>query len=100
ALDNDGGTITHAGTGKLSVNADNSAGSVSNVGGKIATNGQGVIQGGALDNASGSIIGQNGLTATVGGALNNTNGKLLSNTDTSLTSGALNNNGGQIGAGT
>ncbi|QNB16453.1 filamentous hemagglutinin N-terminal domain-containing protein [Paraburkholderia tropica] len=100
ALDNDGGTITHAGTGKLSVNADNGAGAISNVGGKIATNGQGVIQGGALDNASGSIIGQNGLTATVGGALNNTNGKLLSNTDTSLTSGALNNNGGQIGAGT
>ncbi|WP_408733979.1 beta strand repeat-containing protein, partial [Paraburkholderia tropica] len=100
ALENDGGTITHAGTGKLSVNADNGAGSVSNVGGKIATNGQGLIQGGALNNASGSIIGQNGLTATVGGALNNTNGKLLSNTDTSLTSGTLNNNGGQIGAGT
>ncbi|WP_321944574.1 hypothetical protein, partial [Paraburkholderia tropica] len=84
-LDNDGGTITHAGTGKLSVNADNGAGAISNVGGRIATNGQGLIQGGALNNAAGSIIGQNGLTVTVGGTLNNTNGKLLSNTDTSLT---------------
>ncbi|CAE6958473.1 hemagglutinin repeat-containing protein [Paraburkholderia domus] len=100
ALDNDGGTITHAGTGKLSINAGNGAGAISNVGGRIATNGQGSIQGDALNNASGSIIGQNGLTATVGGALDNANGKLLSNTDTTVTSATLNNNGGQIGAGT
>ncbi|RKR45363.1 hemagglutinin repeat-containing protein [Paraburkholderia sp. BL17N1] len=99
-LDNDGGTITHAGTGKLSINAGNGAGAISNVGGRIATNGQGLIQGGALNNASGSIIGQNGLTATFGGALDNTNGKLLSNTDKSIASGTLNNNGGPIGAGT
>jgi filamentous hemagglutinin len=99
ALDNDGGTITHAGTGKLAVNSGNGTGAVSNVGGRIATNGQASIQGGSLNNASGSIIGQNGLTATVGGALDNSNGKLLSNTDTSITSGTLNNNGGQIAAG-
>ncbi|WP_345810947.1 hemagglutinin repeat-containing protein [Paraburkholderia sp. PREW-6R] len=99
-LDNDGGTITHAGTGKLTINAGNGAGAISNVGGRIATNGQGSIQGGALNNASGSIIGQNGLTATVGGALDNANGKLLSNTVTNVTSATLNNNGGQIGAGT
>ncbi len=99
-LDNDGGTITHAGTGKLSINAGNGAGAISNVGGRIATNGQSTVQGGTLNNAAGSVIGQNGLTATVGGALNNANGKLLSNTDTTITSGTLNNNGGQIGAGT
>ncbi|CAB4048461.1 hemagglutinin repeat-containing protein [Paraburkholderia phenoliruptrix] len=99
-LDNDGGTITHAGTGKLSINAGNGGGAISNVGGKIATNGQGAIRGGALDNTSGSIIGQNGLAANVGGALNNTNGKLLSNAGAGITSGSLDNNGGQIGAGT
>ncbi|MEM5342434.1 hemagglutinin repeat-containing protein [Paraburkholderia azotifigens] len=99
-LDNDGGTITHAGTGKLSINAGNGAGAISNVGGRIATNGQASIQGGGLNNTSGSIIGQNGLAATVGGALDNTNGKLLSNTDTAIASGTLTNNGGQIGAGT
>ncbi|MDR6419071.1 filamentous hemagglutinin family protein, partial [Paraburkholderia phenoliruptrix] len=99
-LDNDGGTITHAGTGNLSIDAGNGAGAISNVGGKIATNGQGAIRGGALDNTSGSIIGQNGLTANVGGALNNTNGKLLSNAGAGITSGSLDNNGGQIGAGT
>ncbi|WMY10016.1 hemagglutinin repeat-containing protein [Paraburkholderia phenoliruptrix] len=99
-LDNDGGTITHAGTGNLSIDAGNGAGAISNVGGKMATNGQGAIRGGALDNTSGSIIGQNGLTANVGGALNNTSGKLLSNAGAGITSGSLDNNGGQIGAGT
>ncbi|CAB3666174.1 tRNA nuclease CdiA-2 [Paraburkholderia phenoliruptrix] len=99
-LDNDGGTITHAGTGNLSIDDGNGAGAISNVGGKIATNGQGAIRGGALDNTSGSIIGQNGLTANVGGALNNTSGKLLSNAGAGITSGSLDNNGGQIGAGT
>ncbi|NKJ50978.1 cell surface protein, partial [Burkholderia sp. SG-MS1] len=100
AFDNDGGTIAHAGTGKLSINSGNGAGEVSNVEGRIATNGEGSIQGGALDNASGSVIARNGLTAKVGGELDNTNGQLLSNTDTNITSGTLNNNGGQIGAGT
>ncbi|MBN3855055.1 filamentous hemagglutinin N-terminal domain-containing protein [Paraburkholderia sp. Ac-20340] len=99
-LDNDGGTITHAGSGKLSINAGNGAGAISNVGGRIATNGRVSIQGGVLNNTSGSIIGQSGLTANVGGALDNTNGKLLSNADTGIASGTLNNNGGQIGAGT
>ncbi|MGY6161647.1 hemagglutinin repeat-containing protein [Paraburkholderia strydomiana] len=98
-LANDGGTITHAGTGKLSVNAGNGTGAISNVGGRIATNGQGSIQGGALNNTSGSIIGQSGLAATVGGTLDNTNGKVLSNAATIIASGTLDNNGGQIGAG-
>ncbi|MFX1766169.1 hemagglutinin repeat-containing protein [Paraburkholderia sp. A1RI-2L] len=98
-LDNDGGTITHAGNGRLSINAGNGASALSNAGGTIASNGQVALQGGTLNNAAGSVTAQNGLTATLGGALNNTNGKLLSNTDLGLTSGTLNNNGGQIGAG-
>nr|WP_321839589.1 hemagglutinin repeat-containing protein [Paraburkholderia bannensis] len=100
ALDNDGGTITHAGTGTLSLNSGSGTGSISNVGGKIASNGNVALQGGTLNNAGGSVAAQNGLTASVGGTLDNANGKLLSNTDTSITSGTLNNNGGQIGAGT
>ncbi|MBB6102090.1 filamentous hemagglutinin [Paraburkholderia bannensis] len=99
-LDNDGGTITHAGTGKLSINAGNGAGALSNVGGRIAGNGQVSLQGATLNNTGGSVAAQNGLSATVGGALNNANGKLVSNTDTNLSSGTLNNNGGQIGAST
>ncbi|WP_415914600.1 beta strand repeat-containing protein [Paraburkholderia sp. J41] len=95
-LDNDGGTITHAGKGTLTVNA----GAVSNANGKIVTNGKATIQAGTLNNTAGSVNAQNGLSAAVAGALDNANGKLLSNADLSLASGTLNNNGGQIGAGT
>lgn len=98
AIVNDGGTITHAGTGTLTLGGG--TGSVSNVGGSIASNGRVVAQTGALDNTSGSINAQNGLTATVAGTLNNTSGKLLSNTDVSVSSGMLTNDGGQIGAST
>ncbi|MGP8473185.1 hemagglutinin repeat-containing protein [Burkholderia sp. PR2] len=97
-LKNDGGTITHAGTGALTLGSQ--SGSLSNVGGSIASNGRVVAQTGTLNNASGSISAQNGLAATVAGTLNNAGGKLLSNTDVSVTSGTLTNDGGQIGAGT
>ena len=98
-LDNDDGTIVHAGTGTLTLDAGNGAGAISNARGTIESNGQVVAQAGAFDNAAGTVIGQTGLTATVGGALNNTNGKLLSNADLSLTSGTLANDGGEAGAG-
>ncbi|MCA7926841.1 hemagglutinin repeat-containing protein, partial [Burkholderia cenocepacia] len=97
-LVNDGGTITHAGNGTLTLG--NGSGSVSNVGGAIASNGRVVAQTGTLNNTAGSINSQNGLTATVAGTLNNANGKLLSNTDLSVASGTLANDGGQIGAST
>lgn len=96
AIVNDGGTITHAGTGTLTLGSG--TGSVSNVGGSIASNGRVVAQTGALNNTSGSINAQTGLAATVAGTLNNANGKLLSNTDVSVSSGTLTNDGGQIGA--
>ncbi len=98
SLVNDGGTITHAGTGELTLGSG--AGSVSNVGGAIASNGRVVTQTATLNNTSGSINAQNGLTASVAGTLNNASGKLLSNTDLSVASGTLANDGGQVGAGT
>ncbi|NML35524.1 two-partner secretion domain-containing protein, partial [Paraburkholderia antibiotica] len=97
-LDNDGGTITHAGTGTLTIAPANGAGSISNAGGTIQSNGQVVTEASAFNNAAGLVLGQTGLTATVGNALDNTNGKLLSNADLSLASGSLTNNGGEIGA--
>ncbi|MBY8610528.1 contact-dependent inhibition toxin BcpA [Burkholderia arboris] len=98
ALVNDGGTITHAGNGTLTLGGG--TGSVSNVGGSIASNGRVAAQTGTLNNTAGSINAQNGLTATVGGTLNNASGKLLSNTNLGVTSDTLANDGGQIGAGT
>ncbi|MFW6850474.1 hemagglutinin repeat-containing protein [Burkholderia gladioli] len=98
SLVNDGGTITHAGTGELTLGSG--TGSVSNVGGSIASNGRVVAQTATLNNTSGSINAQNGLMASVAGALNNASGKLLSNTDLNVASGTLANDGGQVGAGT
>ncbi len=98
SLVNDGGTITHVGTGTLTLGSG--TGSVSNVGGAIASNGRVVTQTATLNNTSGSINAQDGLTASVAGTLNNASGKLLSNTDLSVESGTLANDGGQVGAGT
>ncbi|WP_322011754.1 hemagglutinin repeat-containing protein [Paraburkholderia sp. J12] len=98
-LDNDGGTITHAGTGTLTLAPGSGAGSLSNVGGTIVSNGQIVAHAGTFDNAAGSVTGQAGLTASVAGAVDNANGKLLSNAALSLAGGTLNNDGGQLGAG-
>jgi filamentous hemagglutinin len=100
AVNNNGGTITHAGTGTLTVDPGNGAGSLTNVGGKIVTNGQASVSVGSLDNTGGKLASQGVMTATVQGTLNNTNGRLSSGTGLSATSGGqLINAGGVIGAG-
>jgi filamentous hemagglutinin len=95
-LVNDGGTIEHAGTGMLTLGSG--TGSISNIGGKIVSNGQTEIRTGTLDNADGVISSEAGLDATASGTLNNANGRLLSKTDLNVTSGSLTNDGGSIGA--
>lgn len=94
-LIDDGGTITHAGTGTLTLG--NGTGSVSNIAGHVTSNGQAVVQAGAFNNTQGSVIGQTGLTATVGGALTNDAGQLGSGTSATIHAGSLSNqNGGSI----
>ncbi|WP_236078883.1 hemagglutinin repeat-containing protein [Paraburkholderia nemoris] len=98
-LNNNGGTITHAGTGTLSIDTANGTGAVTNVGGSIISNGQVALNAGSLDDTGGSIGGQSGLSATVAGALNNTRGQLQSNGNLSVTSGAgITNTSGTIAA--
>ncbi|WP_133649778.1 hemagglutinin repeat-containing protein [Paraburkholderia flava] len=98
-LNNDGGTITHAGTGTLTINADHGTGSLTNVGGKIVTNGLANVSAGSVDDSGGTISGQTGLNATIAGALNNTNGRIDSNGDLTVTSGsAITNANGTISA--
>ncbi|CAE6732591.1 hemagglutinin repeat-containing protein [Paraburkholderia nemoris] len=98
-LNNNGGTITHAGTGTLTIDSANGAGAVTNVGGSIISNGRTTLSAGSVDNTSGAIAAQTGLVATVAGALNNTHGQLESNADLSAASGgALTNAGGTIAA--
>ncbi|CAG9241132.1 tRNA nuclease CdiA-2 [Burkholderia diffusa] len=93
-LIDDNGTITHAGTGTLTLG--NGTGSISNVAGHIASNGQVVAQTGTMNNTAGSVTGQTGLTATVGGALTNDAGQLGSGTSATIHSGSLSNHNGQI----
>ncbi|MBB3005271.1 filamentous hemagglutinin [Paraburkholderia tropica] len=99
SLNNDGGTITHAGTGTLTIGADGGPGAVTNVGGKIATNGQATISAGSLDDSGGTISAQRGLTATVAGDLNNAGGQIETAGDLSVESGAsITNTSGTIAA--
>ncbi|ARL92239.1 hemagglutinin repeat-containing protein [Burkholderia pseudomallei] len=94
-LVDDGGTITHAGTGTLTLG--NGTGSISNVAGHVTSNGQIVAKAATLNDAQGSIVGQTGLTATVTGALNNDAGQLGSGTSATIHAGSLSNqNGGSI----
>ncbi|WEY39738.1 hemagglutinin repeat-containing protein [Paraburkholderia sp. SUR17] len=98
-LDNNGGTITHAGTGTLTIDAASGAGGVTNVGGTVTTNGRAALSAGSIDNTRGTISAQTGLAAAVAGALDNTHGQIVSNTDMSLVSGgALTNASGTIAA--
>jgi filamentous hemagglutinin len=95
-LNNDGGTITHAGAGTLTIDAGLGRGALTNVGGKIVTNGLANLSAGSIDDTGGTISGQTGLNATVAGALNNTGGQLKSKGKLSVTSGSFaNTQGGQ-----
>ncbi|CAJ5247702.1 haemagglutinin [Burkholderia pseudomallei] len=100
-LDNSKGTITHGGTGTLTLTPGNGAGALQNTGGTIGTNGQAIVKAGSLDNGSGVIAAKLGLSATIAGAMNNTQGLMRSNAALSIISnGALSNHQGHIEAGT
>lgn len=100
-LDNSKGTITHGGTGTLTLTPGNGAGALQNTGGTIGTIGQAIVKAGSLDNGSGVIAAKLGLSATIAGAMNNTQGLMRSNAALSIISnGALSNHQGHIEAGT
>ncbi|CAB3749046.1 hemagglutinin repeat-containing protein [Paraburkholderia humisilvae] len=98
-LNNNGGTLTHAGTGTLTIDSANGAGAVTNVDGTIVSNGRTALSAASVDNTGGTIGGQTGLDATLAGPLNNSRGQLESNGDLSLSSdGSLTNTSGTIAA--
>ncbi len=99
-LENSHGTITHGGTGTLTLTPGNGAGALNNIGGTIGTNGQAIVKAGSLDNGSGVIAAKLGLATTIAGAMNNAQGLMRSNANLSLISGgALSNQQGHIEAG-
>ncbi|QYD71072.1 hemagglutinin repeat-containing protein [Paraburkholderia edwinii] len=100
SINNNGGTITHAGAGTLTIEPGNGAGSLTNVGGRIVTNGLASVRVGSLDNTGGTLASQGAMSAIVQAVLNNTNGRLSSGSALTVSSGgALLNAGGVIGAG-
>ncbi|WP_175108477.1 hemagglutinin repeat-containing protein, partial [Pararobbsia alpina] len=64
SLDNDGGTITHAGTGTLTVTPGNGSGLLSNAGGHMSSNGQAVVSAGSVNNAGGTLSANRKLSVT------------------------------------
>ncbi|EUC17708.1 hemagglutinin repeat-containing protein [Paraburkholderia hospita] len=116
-ITNDGGTLQHAGAGMLKLKA---TGALSNVGGKVQTNGALNVAGAKLDNSGGTLTAQqaaqvnadsdmvnrrgtlyggNGLTVSTQGDIDNTGGSAQSAGDLSVTAGgALSNAQGTIAA--
>ncbi|WP_102817169.1 hemagglutinin repeat-containing protein [Burkholderia ubonensis] len=98
---NDGGTITHGGSGVLTVKPGNRTGAFSNVGGSVVTNGQAAVQAGSWNNAQGTFAARHGIVASIAGDLANAQGLIRSQAAMSLTSGGtLDNQNGKIAAGT
>nr|WP_310633351.1 filamentous hemagglutinin N-terminal domain-containing protein [Paraburkholderia sp.] len=87
SLNNNGGSILHAGTGTFTIAPGNGTGVISNASGRIITAGQLVAQAGSLDNTSGALAAQGYLSATIAGVLNNTRGVVRGLSSATLTSG-------------
>ncbi len=93
-LINDHGTITDSGTGTLSV----TAGSLSNNGGTIATNGALDVQAGAVSNQGGKLSAQSQATLNVA-SLDNSAGGFVGAQSVGITDqGGLDNAGGTVAA--
>ncbi|MBO7777053.1 contact-dependent inhibition toxin BcpA, partial [Burkholderia pseudomallei] len=99
-LNNAGGTITHAGTGTLTIEPGNGASALNNASGTIVTKGQAVVDASTWDNSGGILAAQGGITGTIAGDVNNAQGLVRAGASLSLTNGgALVNQGGHIQAG-
>ena len=99
-LNNAGGTITHAGTGTLTIAPGQGASALNNASGTIVTKGQAIVNAATWNNASGILAALRGINATIAGDVNNAQGLLRSDASLSLKNGgALSNRGGHVQAG-
>ena len=93
-LNNNGGSIAHAGAGTLTLNTG--SGAVSNQNGSIATNGQLALTAGSVNNQSGKLTANAGETLNVAGALNNAQGTVQAAKALQLSAGSIDNTAGSI----
>ena len=94
ALTNDGGALVHAGTGQFKVQA----GALSNVNGKLQTNGTLDLHAASLANHGGMVSAIGQATVRADADLDNTAGTLSADTLQATAGGALTNDGGLIDA--
>ncbi|MCT7328361.1 hemagglutinin repeat-containing protein, partial [Ralstonia mojiangensis] len=92
ALTNDGGALVHAGTGQFKVQA----GALSNVNGKLQTNGTLDLHAASLANHGGTVSAIGQATVRADADLDNTAGTLSADTLQATAGGALTNDGGLI----
>ncbi|VVD93297.1 hemagglutinin repeat-containing protein [Pandoraea soli] len=100
-LNNSGGKILAAGTGRLTIAPGNGAGTLLNARGEIIAGGQLALNVGSLDNSEGMLAARGNATAKVSGDVNNTQGVVRSLASLSVIGGgALDNTNGRIQSGT
>jgi len=91
-ITNDSGTIQHAGSGALTVNA---SGAVSNASGKMVTNGAMNLTAASLDNSAGTLSAQKAAVLNTSSTLSNRAGTLYGQDGLTLSSqGLIDNTGG------
>ena len=96
SVNNDGGTITHAGTGTLTIDAASGAGSFTNVGGAITSNGRIGVTAAGVENQNGIIVSGKALNVTTSGNVDNMRGTLQAGGAESLTAANVTNTAGRI----
>ncbi|MCE4061292.1 hemagglutinin repeat-containing protein [Pandoraea sputorum] len=101
SLNNNGGKILSAGTGKLTIAPGGGTGTLTNVGGEIVAGGALSVLAAHLDNTQGALSARGDFQANILGNVFNSNGLIRSLESISLgTDGDLLNAGGRIQSGT
>ncbi|MCI3207171.1 hemagglutinin [Pandoraea capi] len=101
SLNNDGGKILSAGTGKLTIAPGGGTGTLTNVGGEIVAGGALSVLAAHLDNTQGALSARGDFQANILGNLINSHGLIRSLGSLSLgADGDLRNAGGRIQSGT
>ncbi|WP_460903559.1 two-partner secretion domain-containing protein, partial [Paraburkholderia jirisanensis] len=94
SIANDGGAIQHAGAGELDVNA---VAAMSNVGGKVLTNGALAVSGANLNNTGGTLSAQKSAQVSGSTGIVNRNGAIYGGETLTLsTRGGIDNTGGSV----
>ncbi|PRC90621.1 hemagglutinin repeat-containing protein [Solimicrobium silvestre] len=97
-LNNNGGTISHAGSGTLAINVNNGAGTLQNQAGTIGSNGRVIATASDINNQSGTLFGQSSahLTATSGDLNNSQQGYISGSLLNVTVAGNIDNTGGKL----